>query len=198
MVSLCHHAVRRQVECLPSFVSLIHPFQSPLDIPTSITSTHSTHPLTPPLTPLSLNNLSNRVTTLSYSHTHHRILTSSEDGCVMIWNGMAKGGTVGGKDIPLVVLSHQLHQVANSSSSRSTNLPTTSILGNQGKNVQGSHSKGYSTSISSSFQPRSEQEKNTRNRPFGAPITCAQFFYVDKFVLLAVKATTMLYSYHIG
>ena len=117
----------------------------------------------------------------------------------MMWNGMTKGGPVGGKETPLVVLSHQLHHVASSSSS-SMNPNTTSVLGSQGSNIKGvgGHLKGYSTSISSSFQPRSEPDKNTRNRPFGAPITCAQFFYVDKFVLLAVKATAMLYSYHIG
>ena len=117
---------------------------------------------------------------------------------------MTKGGTgpaaaVGGKEIPLLVMSHRLHHVASSSSSSSsaTNLSSIGGLGGQGSS-KGGNMKGYSTSISSSFQPRSEKEKNTRNRPFGAPVTSAQFFYVDKFVLLAVKATAMLYSYHIG
>ena len=102
----------------------------------------------------------------------------------MMWDGASRGGAVAGKEIPLVVMSHQLHQAASSSSSNTTTA-TPSTLGGQGS-IKGGNMKGYSTSVSSSFQPRSEQDKNTRNRPFGAPVSWAQFFYVDKVQGLAL------------
>lgn len=108
-----------------------------------------------------------RVTSASFSHSGQRVLSSSEDGVVMVWNCKGAAGTP--KDSPLVVISHGLHQPTHSA-------PAASAVAQTGGR--------YSSSIATSFQPLSEREKQSRNRPFGSAINAARFFYVDKFVLL--------------
>lgn len=85
----------------------------------------------------------------------------------MVWNCKGAAGTP--KDSPLVVISHGLHQPTHSA-------PAASAVAQTGGR--------YSSSIATSFQPLSEREKQSRNRPFGSAINAARFFYVDKFVLL--------------
>ena len=125
-----------------------------------------------------------RVTSAMFSHSGQRLLTASEDGTAMVWSAAKGAVAAAAADGPLVVISHDRHQPAATTTTGATAATTT-----------GGGERGYSTSIVGAFQPVSHKEKNSRNRPFGAPVCAATFFYMDKFILLAVKASVMLYSY---
>ena len=126
-----------------------------------------------------------RVTSAVFSHSGQRLLTASEDGTAMVWSAAKGAVTAAAADGPLVVISHHRHQPSNPPAAANAN----------GSGSGSGGGRGYSTSIVGAFQPLSDKDKNPRNRPFGAPVCGATFFYMDKFILLAVKASVMLYTY---
>ena len=120
-----------------------------------------------------------RVTSVHFSHDRKSLLSSSGDGTVRVWRtgtGVDCGETAATAD---VVISHTRHQPSNHSL-LTTSAPSTSST----TRGSGSGSNAYSSSIVSSFQPSTNTTETTRNRPFGAEINVAQFYYMDKFVLL--------------
>ena len=56
------------------------------------------------------------------------------------------------------------------------------------------HSTSNAT-MTSFGQTQGYTHRNGRNRPFGAPVTSARFFYMDQFVLLAIKNSLHMYKY---
>jgi len=118
----------------------------------------------------------NRITDICFSHNKEMVLSASADGTARIW----KGGRV---DSAAVLFSHYKHHTGIAS----TLMPTTLTA---------------STNISSSSSSSSSSSNNTssgsamaRNKPYAGEILAARFYYMDKFVALAIKSQVLLYTY---
>lgn len=130
-----------------------------------------------------------RITGVCYSHDRKMLLSSSADGTAMLWS-------VGSQDSPSVIISHTKHQASpSSSSSACLALATSSALSTSSSSVSQSFARrvklasfgSYAAAISA--VDSSAVKADSRNRPFGAEINAAKFFYMDKFVLLVSQTS---------
>ena len=132
-----------------------------------------------------------RITGVCYSHDRKMLLSSSADGTAMLWS-------VGSQDSPAVIISHTKHQASPSSSACLTQ--AVSALSSSSSSVSQSFAPrvklasfgSYAAAISAADS--SAVKADSRNRPFGAEINAAKFFYMDKFVLLVSYNTSSLFD----
>ena len=90
-------------------------------------------------------------------------------------------------DSPAVVINHTKHQPSSSSSSTSTSSGILSALGcSSNPCTKVSSFTTYTAAIAAVNS--SIKKSDSRNRPFGAEVNCARFFYMDKFIMLVSKS----------
>ena len=90
-------------------------------------------------------------------------------------------------DSPAVVINHTKHQPSSSSSSTSTSSGILSAVGSSSSPcTKVSSFTTYTAAIAAVNS--SIKKSDSRNRPFGAEVNCARFFYMDKFIMLVSKS----------
>ncbi|CAG5127848.1 unnamed protein product [Candidula unifasciata] len=123
----------------------------------------------------------NIVNSIYWSSSTSYVLTASNDKTALLWN------KTGGE--PLLSLTHQRGTVKEVNSNN-TSSPLMRKL-----STQQSYRKYQSSELSTS---RRQSLTSTDNKPFTKEIKHAQFFYVDKFILLTHGANLSLFKYHIA
>eukprot|EP01038_Epipyxis_sp_PR26KG_P014563 gene14563-19551_t len=127
------------------------------------------------------------INSITFSHSkpnkEQMILSSSSDHTARLW----KGSRV---DTAAVVFSTLIQQSSNDT------------LGISSKSGDSTVSRKSSTIITpnrsnASSKSNSNSNSSQRNKPYGAEVNHAKFFYQDKFVLMTVKASVLMYSYEI-
>jgi hypothetical protein len=111
-----------------------------------------------------------RLTSVHFSHDNGMVMSSSEDGTARLWR-------IGRVESPAVVFSHRLSHPRLGAPGKLglyNGLAALTSDDNFGGNVQVG---GAKRNVSAS----SSQE---RNKPFGAPVVAARFFYMDKFAMI--------------
>lgn len=111
-----------------------------------------------------------RLTDLCFSHHEKNMLiTSSVDGTARIW----KGAKV---DTSAVLFTHFKHQ------------PSGGFVGAMTSTTGGDTFSSQSQSVKSS-------KSSERNKPFGQEVLFSKFYYMDKFAVLGLKSSVLLYIY---
>lgn len=122
-----------------------------------------------------------RVTGVCFSLNKKVLLSSSTDGSAMVW-------TSGCTDSPAVVINHTRRQPSSSSSSG----PSESLSTKINPRTKVSSFSTYSAAISAISN--NIKKGDSRNRPFGAEVNCARFYYMDKFIMMVNKWNLRLSS----
>lgn len=111
-----------------------------------------------------------RLTSVHFSHDNSMVLSASEDGTARLWR-------IGRVESPAVVFSHRLSHPrlgAPGKLGMYNGLAAATADSNIGGHIRIGATKG-STAASA---------RQERNKPFGAPIAAARFFYMDRFAMI--------------
>ncbi|BFZ01532.1 hypothetical protein BsWGS_04571 [Bradybaena similaris] len=123
----------------------------------------------------------NIVNSVYWSSNNSYMLTASNDKAALLWN--KTGGD------PILSLTHQRGTVKETTSNNTTSSLMSKL------STQQSIRKLQLSELSSS---RRQSLTSTDNKPFAKEIKHAQFFYVDKFILLTHGPNLSLFKYHIA
>lgn len=128
---------------------------------------------------ISLIGHNNNVNSVFWNTDGSYLLTASNDKTVCLWD--KTGGD------PLLSLTHQKGSIKELSASKVTNLSTNKIV-----TTSATRRLSSSSSISHDGQLNTSSKEN---QPFAKEIKNAQFFYVDKFILLIHGPNLSMYKY---
>lgn len=123
----------------------------------------------------------NIVNSVYWSSNNSYMLTASNDKAALVWN--KTGGD------PILSLTHQRGAVKEMTSNNTTSSLMSKL------STQQSNRKLQPSELSSS---RRQSLASKDNKPFTKEIKHAQFFYVDKFILLTHGPNLSLFKYHIA
>ena len=88
-------------------------------------------------------------------------------------------------DSPAVIINHTKHQPSSSSISTSTSGILSAQSSSSNPCTKVSSFTTYTAAIAGVNS--SIKKSDSKNRPFGAEVNCARFFYMDKFIMLVSK-----------